>query len=91
MGAISHLTADLAPESVGAAVAAYNGLAPVPVTARSHTQVTALFGGLPLEAPGVVPVAEWRPQAGDPFGRPADLHAGLARIPHRTGHPGGQA
>ena len=78
--AISHLTADLAPDQVVAAVAAYNKLAPVPVTARSHAQVSGLFGGLPLEPPGVVPVAEWRSQPGDPFGRPADLHAGVARL-----------
>jgi hypothetical protein len=81
--AISHLTADLAPEQVAAAVTAYNTQAPVPVTARTHAQVTGLFGGLPLLAPGVVPVSEWRPEVGDPFGQPADLHGGLARIPRR--------
>jgi O-methyltransferase involved in polyketide biosynthesis len=80
--AISHLTADLAPEQVAAATRAYNKLAPVPVTARSHAQVSGLFGGLPLLAPGVVPVSEWRPEAGNPFGQPADLHAGVVRIPH---------
>jgi hypothetical protein len=42
--AISHLTADFAPDAVTAAADAYNALAPVPVTARSHTGVTALFG-----------------------------------------------
>jgi trans-aconitate methyltransferase len=65
--AISHLTADFAPD------------APVPagITARSHAQVTALFGGLSLVAPGVVPVAEWRRDVGDPPGRLADLYAGL--------------
>lgn len=50
--AISHLTADFAPEQVTAAADAYNTLAPVPVTPRSHTQVTTLFDGLPLLAPG---------------------------------------
>jgi hypothetical protein len=79
--AISHLTADLGPEQVTAATKAYNTLAPVPVTARTHTRVTGLFGGLPLLAPGVVPVTEWRPVVGDPFGQPADLHAGVARVP----------
>ena len=79
--AISHLTADLATAQVTAAASAYNKLAPVPVVARTHAQVTALFGGLPLLAPGVVPVTEWRPDVGDPFGQPADLHAGVARIP----------
>jgi S-adenosyl methyltransferase len=78
--AISHLTADLAPEQVTAAITAYNTQAPVHVTARTHAQVTAMFGGLPLLAPGVVPISEWRPAIGDPFPQPADLHAGLARI-----------
>jgi hypothetical protein len=89
--AISHLTADLAPEQVTAATTAYNSLCPVPVTARSHAQITALFGGLPLQPPGVVPVSEWRPQACNPFGQPADLHAGLARIPQRRAYRGGRA
>src|SRR5215831_17343395 len=40
--AVSHLTADLASDQVTAATAAYNTLAPVPVTPRTHTQVTAL-------------------------------------------------
>ena len=78
--ALSHLTADLAPDQVTAAIEAYNTQAPVPVTARSHAQVTALFGGLPLLAPGVVPITQWRPPIGQ-LPRPADLHAGLARIP----------
>jgi hypothetical protein len=83
--AISHLTADLAPQQVSAAADAYNATAPVPVTARSHAQVTGLFGGLPLLAPGVVPVNQWRPRPGEGSGPPADLHAGLARIP-QAGH-----
>jgi hypothetical protein len=89
--AISHLRADLAPEQVGAATAAYNAQVLVPVTARSHAQVTALFGGLPLLPPGVVPVSEWRPQVWNPFGQPADLHAGVARIPRRAANRGGRA
>ena len=77
---ISHLTADLAPGQVGTAVAAYNTLAPVPVTPRTHAQVTGLFGGLPLVAPGVVPVSEWRPDAGQ-LPQPGDLYAGAVTIP----------
>jgi hypothetical protein len=79
--AISHLTADVAPDAVTAAVAEYNALVPAGITARSHAQVTALFGGLALMAPGVVPVGEWRPAgpghapAGDVS---ADVYAGLA-------------
>jgi hypothetical protein len=89
--AISHLTGDLAPEQVSAAAEAYNKLAPAPVTARTHAQVTVLFGGLPLLAPGVVPVSEWRPAIGNPFGQPADLHGGVARIPQARMRSGGRA
>jgi hypothetical protein len=80
---ISHLTADFAPDAVSSGVAAYNSLVPAGITARSHAQVTALFGGLALVAPGVVPVAEWRPAHIGPPGEGADMYAGLAN----TGRP----
>jgi hypothetical protein len=83
--AISHVTADFAPEQVSAAAHAYNAQAPVPVTPRTHAQVTALFGGLPLVAPGVVKVTEWRPDSRGPIGGPADLYAGLAHVRERAG------
>jgi hypothetical protein len=82
---ITHLTSDFAPGPVAAGVDAYNAAVPTGVVPRTHAQVTALFGGLPLVPPGVVPVAEWRPQVSEPFGQPADLYAGLARIPHAGG------
>jgi hypothetical protein len=81
--AVSHMTADFAPDEVTTAADAYNALAPVPVTARSHTQVTALFGGLSLVAPGVVPITEWRPDDPGQFAMHADLYAGVARAPTR--------
>ncbi len=77
--AISHLTADFAPPQVTAATNAYNALAPIPVIARTHTEVTGLFAGLPLVPPGIVPVTEWRPSPNDPCPQAADLFAGLAR------------
>jgi SAM-dependent methyltransferase len=76
--AISHLTADFAPDAVSPGVAAYNTLVPAGITARSHAQVTALLGGLSLVPPGVVPVVEWRRDIGDRAGQLADLYAGLA-------------
>src|SRR5215467_7556846 len=80
--AISHLTSDFAPEQVAAVVTAYNAQADTAVTARTHAEVSGLFGGLPLVAPGVVPVTEWRPSvAGLPHRHTADLYAGLARVP----------
>jgi hypothetical protein len=77
---ISHLTADFAPEQVGAGVAAYNALVPARITARSHAEVTGLLRGLSLVAPGVVPVSEWRPDHGPVRGVSADVYAGLATI-----------
>jgi hypothetical protein len=49
--ALSHLTADFAPDAVTAGVTAYNRLVPAGITARSHAQVSALFGGLGLVSP----------------------------------------
>jgi hypothetical protein len=76
--AISHATADFAPRQVTAAVEAYNTLMPTPVTARTHREITGLFGGLRLVAPGVVPISGWRPRPHDAMPVPADLYAGLA-------------
>jgi hypothetical protein len=81
--AISHLTADFAPGAVASGVAAYNTLVPAGVTARSHAEVTALFGGLPLVPSAVVPITEWRPGTGDRFPGSADLYAGLATTTRR--------
>jgi hypothetical protein len=78
--ALSHLTADFAPGQVTAAATAYNALAPVPVTPRTHAQVIRLSGGLPVLAPGVVPVTMWRPEAGA-VAQPCDLYAGVACLP----------
>jgi len=79
--AISHLTADFAPGPVTAGVKAYNTQVPTAVIPRSHTQVSALFAGLPLVPPGVVPLTEWRPSISGPSLASADLYAGLARTP----------
>jgi hypothetical protein len=43
--ALSHVTADFAPEQVAAAVDAYNTLAPVPVTARTFPRSRGSSGG----------------------------------------------
>jgi S-adenosyl methyltransferase len=75
---ISHLTIDFAPGPVTAGVAAYNALVPTALIPRSHAQVSALFGGLPLVPPGVVPVTEWRSALGGPVSQNADMYAGVA-------------
>lgn len=74
---ISHLTADLAPEAVSGGVEVYNNLVPTQVFPRSYAQVTDLFAGLSLVAPGVAPISEWRFDAAAP--PVTDLYGGVAR------------
>jgi S-adenosyl methyltransferase len=82
--AISHLTADFAPQAVSSGVAAYNALVPAAITARSHAEVTGLTGRLSLVAPGVVPVSEWRPDHTSLRAVSADTYAGLATVTSRS-------
>ena len=58
--AITHPTADFAPEAVNAAVTAATsaGMTLVP---RTEAEVTRFFGDWPLLSPGLVPVPAWRP------------------------------
>jgi hypothetical protein len=81
--AISHLTADFAPGTVTAGVAAYNTLVPQSLTPRTRAQVIGLFAALPLLPPGVVPVTRWHPGIRDPPPPAHDLYAGVARTPGR--------
>jgi SAM-dependent methyltransferase len=76
---ISHLTADFSPDQVTAGVQAYNALVPTSLITRSHAQVSALFAGLPLVAPGVVPLTEWRPAPIGASPQHVDMYAGVAR------------
>lgn len=80
---ISHLTADVAPGQVLPGVAARNSLVPGAIVPRGHARVTGMFGGLPVVAPGVVPVGGWRPAAGGQPAQSADVYAGLAAVTRR--------
>ena len=62
-------------------MAAYNTWVPAGVIPRTHTQISALSGALPLVPPGVVPVTEWRPALASHSRQPPDIYAGVARIP----------
>ena len=75
---ISHLTGDFAPGPVLAGVKAYNTLVPATLVPRTHSQVTALFSGLPMVPPGVVPLTEWRPVLAGRSSVSADMYAGIA-------------
>jgi SAM-dependent methyltransferase len=83
--AISHV-ADLpdheGPDRAAAtreAVKTYRDLA-TPFVLRTHAQVTALFAGLDLLEPGVVPVHLWRPARGRP-GPAVPVLGGVGRLP----------
>jgi hypothetical protein len=79
--AVTHPTADFDPQAMAGAVAAAEQ-AGVTLVPRSRAETEALFAGLELVEPGVVPVLAWRPDA-EP---PADPHsayywAGVGRKP----------
>jgi len=64
-----------------AGVSAYNALVPTVVIPRSHAQVSALFAGLPLVPPGVVPSQNGGPPlAGRPM-PPICVQAWLTLLP----------
>jgi hypothetical protein len=87
--AITHLTADFAPEAITGSAAAYNARVPVQVHPRSRDEVTALCAGLPVPYPGVVPVNHWMPSLRESPGPAADLHAAVIRLPRPEPAPGG--
>ena len=59
----------------------YEQTGAVPYTSRTAAQVEGYFAGLDLVPPGVVPVADWRPEP-SPFPVPqADSLAGVGRKP----------
>jgi hypothetical protein len=64
--AISQIASDVATGEVADGVQRYNEQVAVPVTARTHGEVSRLFAGLELVEPGVVQVHRWRPPAAGP-------------------------
>jgi SAM-dependent methyltransferase len=79
--AISHLTADYAPQTIAEATAAYNARVPVQIHPRSRDELAAMCGALPITHPGVVPVNYWLPSLRESPGPAADLHAAVLRQP----------
>jgi len=79
--AITHPTGDFNPEAVKTAVAAAvdSGMTLVP---RSRDEVARFFEGWELVEPGIVPVAAWQPDDGEPTDPHAAYYwAGVARKP----------
>jgi SAM-dependent methyltransferase len=82
--AISHLTADYAPQAIADSAAAYNARVPVQVHPRTRDQLTAICGALPIQHPGVVPVNYWLPSLPESPGPAVDLNAAVLRLPPPT-------
>jgi S-adenosyl methyltransferase len=78
--AITHPTADFAPDEVNQAVAAATG-AGMTLVARSKEAVERFFGDWELLEPGLVPVSSWRPDAPVENPEAAYYWAGVARKP----------
>ncbi|MEU8816099.1 SAM-dependent methyltransferase [Actinoplanes sp. NPDC048796] len=78
--AITHPTADFAPDEVAEAVAAATG-AGMTLVARTKEAVERLFGDWELLEPGVVPVSSWRPDEQIDNPQAAYYWAGVARKP----------
>jgi S-adenosyl methyltransferase len=79
--AISHLTADYAPQAIADSAAAYNARVPVQVHPRTREQLTAICGAVPIQHPGVVPVNFWLRSLHESPGPAVDLHAAVLRLP----------
>jgi SAM-dependent methyltransferase len=60
---ISHVTGDFAPEQMAQVTASYAQRGTVFV-GRTRAQVTEMFNGRDLVAPGVVQISYWRPEGG---------------------------
>ena len=77
---LSHLASDVQAETMAEMGRRINESMPEHVHMRTKDQVTAFFGGMPLDEPGVVLTHQWRPDIGA-AGSGGVLWAGVARMP----------
>jgi hypothetical protein len=80
---ISHPASDIDADQFGEATRRFNEAAPEAerMTLRDRVAVARLFSGLDLVPPGLVRVAEWRPDSELKAASPGALWAGIARKP----------
>jgi hypothetical protein len=80
--ALYHVASDLDP-MMDEAAAQWNKLLPAqPIALRSRAELAGLAAGLEPVPPGLVPVAEWHPDAGDPaFDHVIPVYGLVARKP----------
>jgi S-adenosyl methyltransferase len=77
--ALTHPAIDQVPEHSAKAEESLTRAMGQKVTFRSHAEVTRLFTGLQLVAPGVVAVQEWRPDSDLGTVGPTAMWGGVAR------------
>jgi hypothetical protein len=78
--ALCHVASDLDP-AVVAGADQWNRMSTLQITPRSRAEVAGLITGLDLVEPGLVPVNEWRPAAGNGPDRLGPVYAMLGRKP----------
>jgi O-methyltransferase involved in polyketide biosynthesis len=78
---ISHLASDIEPKAVAEFGRKLRQHGVAQDAQRTRAQVTALFSGLDLLDPGVVPVSRWRPDTDAEAGAVTILWGGVARKP----------
>ena len=76
--AISHCSADYAPDRVARVAALYAG-ARIPLRPRGRAEIAALFDRFALVGPGLVAARAWSPEAPPAAPEPAGWYAGLGR------------
>jgi O-methyltransferase involved in polyketide biosynthesis len=79
---ITHATGDFWPPEQVAAADATNRAHNVDFRFRDRAEVARFFDGLEIVEPGIVPVAEWRPDGGPTADRrDANIWAAVGRVP----------
>ena len=85
---VSHAASDIDAEQQTEMVRRLNQSVAEKATLRDRAGVTRLFDGLELVEPGVVRVAEWRPDTQLEAASPTGLWGSVARKPAGLGEPG---
>jgi hypothetical protein len=75
---LSHPTDDFNPNK-GESMRVYNERSVEQMVVRDKTETARFFDGLDLLDPGVVPVAEWRPDSELTAAKPSSMWCGVAR------------
>jgi hypothetical protein len=76
---ISHPTDDFNPNK-GESLKVYNERSAEQMVLRDKAATARFFNGLELIEPGVVPVAQWRPDSDLTAARPSSMWCGVARL-----------